>query len=632
MIDEAEVFCIDVETTGVNWLKDAVFGVAVAVPHCPAEQLVEYPTEAPVRTTYFDVRYEGGRYNELRAKAKEARGRYVNHNAKFDLHFLHNDGVVLNPGNTECTMIRAALIDEHRRKYDLDSIAHDYLGYGKDDQIYAELADLFGGSPTRRAQAGNFARAPRDLIERYARRDAEVALRVWAWQVGEIERQELGSVWALEKRLFRHVYNMERHGIRVDVNEAKDRADQITKQVDRTQRELNRIAGFEVNPNPSKSISELFQPVQDDNGDWVATDGTRLELTPAGKPSINADALRRMEHPAAAMILRLRKLIKTRDTFINGHILGYEHKGRVHPNINQVKGDETGGTSTGRLSYTGPALQQIPSRDQEIAKIVRPIFLPDDGQGWSYGDLDQHELRMFYHYAKPPEILRRYRENPDTDGHQVVADLTGLPRSPGPNGGANAKQVNLSLVFSMGAGTLAAKMGLPHTTESFTDRYGQTHEYLKPGPEAQEIMAEYHNKVLGVREVAQKANSVAKARGYVKTIMGRQIRFPGGEFTHKASGLIYQASSADCIKLDICNICEYLEAECPTGHLLLSIHDEFSLSLPKSTAKQHLDEVRRLIQERPGLPRELEVPIRIDFSELAEDWWEATQKPKIHDS
>lgn len=612
------IYCIDVETTGPKWTTDRVFGVAVAHP-VDVAQLLADPAGAPVRSEYFDVRANPGRYHQLADDVRNTNARLVNHNVKFDLHMLANDGVRPDPATAECTMIRASLIDEHLMSYSLDSLATKYLGMAKAADIYPALADLFGGRPTRNAQMPNLHRAPAGLVEPYARRDAELALRLWAWQEAEIDRQRLRDVYRLECRLFPHVFRMERHGIRVDADLASTRAEQMDVEHGRLVGQLRDIAGFDVNPSSPLDMHKLFAPRKDGAG-WVAADGTRLESTAGGKASINADALERMRHPAAATILRMRKIVRTKDTFIRGHVLGYEHNGRVHPNINQVKGDETGGTGTGRLSYVEPALQQIPSRDVATAELVRPIFLPDDGQGWSYGDLDQHELRIFHHYVNNPRIIRAYQGNPDLDGHGIVAELTGLPRNAPKSGGANAKQMNLGMVFNMGGGAMAEQMGMSYTVETFTNRNGDVHEYKKPGPEAQAIIDRYYEMVPGVKELAHKASSIAKTRGYVRTLFGRHIRFPGKQFTHKASGLVYQGTSADLNKDNIIRICEYLAAECPNASLLLNIHDEYSVSIPPG-ADHHLHELKRLVQNRP----EIRVPIRIDFSFPAANWWLATK-------
>ena len=624
-LDEYPVVCIDTETTGLDWGKDRVFGVAIAVPACTLEQLLADPLKAPIHTTYFDVRKDRQSYAALRNVAPKLQ-LYVNHNAKFDTHMLLNDGVILDRSKTRCSTMRACLINEHLNEYNLDAIATRYLKIGKYGDIYQELADQFGGRVTRSVQMKNLHLAPVEIVAKYAERDAEVALRLWAWQETELKRQGLLGVENLENRLYPHIFQMERDGIRVDLAKAEEQTMALDIKIKAGQKDLDNLAGFAVNPNPSGSINKLFSPTKDGSGRWVACDGTVLESTDAGKPSFNKEALERMKHPAAGMILRLRKLIKTRDTFIGGHILGHARNGRVHPNINQTKGDETGGTGTGRLSYTNPALQQIPARDKEIAAIVRPIFLPEVGHGWTYGDLDQHELRIFHHYVKNPAVVKSYCENPDLDGHQIVADLTGLPRNAPKSGGANAKQINLAMVFNMGGGELADRMNLPWTWERFKDAKGEVHEYKKAGPEAEAIMNKYYDMVPGVREIAQKARSIAKSRGHVKTLFGRHIRFPGGQFTHKASGLVYQGTAADLNKDNIIRVAEYLARECPEARVLLNIHDETSASLPLNSDWRKLCRgMRDVIQDRP----EIRVPLRIDFSELAPNWWEATKAPTV---
>lgn len=610
-----EQVAIDCESTGLEWARgDKAFGVSIALPNGYSE--------------YYDLRKDLKAFQWLREEVPQIR-RPVNHNISFDIHMLRTVDIRIDPKVAECTQIRAALINEHLMSYSLDSLASKYLGENKVDDIYAELAALFGGKPTRKAQAPNFHRAPESMMRRYARVDAELALKLWQWQEEEISRQDLRQVWELEMRLQPHVIASESVGIRIDEELANQRVKDIDRIVQQTQKELNRIAGFEVNPNPSGSIKRLFEPYKE--GDqWYAKDGTPIDTTDAGQPSLGKEALKKIKHPAAGLILKARKLMKTRDTFISGHILANAVDGYVHPNINQTKGDNgdgTEGTGTGRLSYTRPALQQIPSRDKEVAALVRPIFLPDPGQKWTYGDLDQHEFRIFAHYANPKSLIDAYAANPDLDMHQIVADMTGMPRSAPEAGGANAKQINLAMVFNMGGGELASQMNLPyHWETAMFDGEREERRFKKAGDEALEVMETYYRAVPGVREVARRAGSLAKSRGYVKTMYGRKIRFPGGMFTYKASGLVYQGTAADFNKRNICEIAEYIESECPHNRFLLNIHDEYSMSMldEGDITVRHLREMKRLVQDKG-----LRVPIRIDFGGLAANWWEATRQDVI---
>lgn len=613
----------DVETNGLQWYKDdRPFGLAITLSSGYSE--------------YYDLRTDLDAFHWAKEQFPKIR-KAVNHNIKFDWHMLRVVDIHMAPEICECTMIRAALINEHLMDYSLDALAKKYLKHQKMTSIYDELAALFGGASTKNAQVKNFPRAPREMMKRYAIADTEAAAELWQFQENEIRQKDrngfsLEEVWNLEKRLFPHLCRSEMRGIRVDVGYAEQTVPALTARVKQNMFDINKIAKMDVEVNSSKSLEKYFKPMQrgkDSQGNpmWFTKDGEQLITTKGGKASFAADSIKKLRDPVARTVIATRKLIKTRDTFVLGHVLGHQVGGRVHPNINQTKSDTDDGsvmgTGTGRLSITEPAMQQIPSRDKGTAELVRPIFLPEVGQKWTYGDLDQHEFRIFAHYAKPKELLKAFQLDKHLDMHQIVADLTGLPRSAQESGGANAKQINLAMVFNMGGGELASRMGLPFTWESATfDGETEPRWFKRAGQEALDVMELYYQKVPGVREVARQASSLAKTRRYVRTMRGRAIRFPGGKFAYKASGMVYQGTAADFNKENICHIAEYIESECPHNSFLLNIHDEYSMSMQDEgdITIKHLKEMKHLIEDKGLL-----VPISIDFGGLADNWWLATQ-------
>lgn len=608
-LSEYPYIALDVETTGLRWWSDRIFGVAVSAPDGSS--------------WYWDTRRDP---NVLRWLAEEVpRCRMiVNHHIKYDAHFLREAGIHLPMDRIDCTMIRAALIDEHLLTYDLDSLGMKYLGIGKDTSIYAKLAEMFGGKPTSHSQGANLHRAPPDWVGQYATQDTTTALKLWEWQQNEIESQDLSKVLQLERQLLPVLIEMERGGVRVDVARAEEAAEDIDRRSVVLQQELNKLAGFEVNPNPSGSIHRLFQPKRHEDGKrWVLCDGTIAGSTDGGAPSLNADCLRAMKHPAASMILRLRKMLKTRDTFLRGHILGHHHEGVVHCNYNQTKSDNDRGTGSGRLSVNDPALQQIHKRDEDIAAVVRAIFLPDEGCEWVCNDWAQMDFRVFAHYVRNEEILNAYKQNPRMDFHQLVSDMTGIPRKPRWAGDANSKQINLGLIFGMGIGKLAQEMGLPYT-EEYSESRKKT--WLKPGPEAVAVMEKYNEAVPGVEDLLSNASSVAKARGYVRTIMGRRIRFPRGQFTHKAGGLIFQGSAADALKVKLVEVHQYLQSTGSGARLMLNVHDEFDNSVPKGRTDIHA-EITRIVTHFDGVgtPIKFRVPI-LSEQGIGPNWWIACKE------
>jgi DNA polymerase I-like protein with 3'-5' exonuclease and polymerase domains len=158
------------------------------------------------------------------------------------------------------------------------------------------------------------------------------------------------------------------------------------------------------------------------------------------------------------LIVQAREINKFHNTFLQG-ILKYEHKGRVHAEINQLRSDN-GGTVSGRLSMSNPNLQQLPARNKEFGPKIRGLFLPEEGHKWGSFDYSQQEPRMVVHYAASigdgyegsQELVAAY-ENASADFHQTVADLCGIERT-------QAKTIGLGLMYGMGKNKLAASLGL----------------------------------------------------------------------------------------------------------------------------------------------------------------------------
>lgn len=607
-----KVVCFDVETFGLDW-KDptqGVFGVAFL---------------SDSEKFYFDVRKTPEKLGYIEKQFLEA-DKIVNHNIKFDVHMLTQLGVKIPVEKCECTQIRAALINEHLPRMSLDYLSETYLGKNKENDIYPELAKIFGGDPTRKAQILNLHRAPFELVSKYAIKDVVLAKELWEWQEKEIERQGLQKVWGLEKRLFPVIVKMERGGVRIDEGRAIKSKKELEKILFKTEQELYKIAGFECNYNPSHDISRIFNP-QLINNEWVLCDGTIADKTNTGKASIGSNVLKRMTHPAANLILRCRKISKTINTFLDGHILGHVKNGKLHANINQVVGgfgDSTEGTKTGRFSMSRPALQQIPARDADIAAILRPLFLPDEGDEWLSVDYSQFEFRIFAHYVNNTDINRMYSENPRMDFHQLVADLAGIPRNATEAGGPNAKQVNLGVLMGMGEGKMAQEMLLPYTKE-MANFDGKEREILIAGEEAKDVIIKYHESIPGVKQMAQSAKRVALNRGYVFTLMGRHVRYPNKSQVYKAPSNIYQGGAADCLKVKLIELDELLTRE-GKGRILFSVHDEINISIPRGD-RDLQEKIVRCMETFDGIscPIELRVPIKSDPG-VGLNWAEASGK------
>ena len=603
---------VDVETTGLHWWKDRVFGVSLS--------WWDERTDRP-ESFYGDIR-EGNIYKWMRDHLPRLQ-KVVNHNIKFDLHMLRESKIVIPLNRISCTMIREAIIDENKYEYGLDALSWKYLKRGKKD-IWPELAKMFGGKPTKEEQAPNLVRAPREMVAEYANMDTANALEIHGHQDTIIREEELENIDALEQRLLGVVVRMEHGGVRVDVDKAEQSANFLDRDVRRQQKELDRLVGRPVNVNSAPQVKVILGVHQDENGNWWTKDKVRLEPTESGKSgSLKTEKLYQCTMPEARYIAEIRASIKARDTFLRKYILEMSHKEYIHANINQTRTEEGDGTYTGRFSITDPALQQIHKRNKKMAAIVRACFIPDEGAEWGCYDWAQKDFRIFGHYVNDPKINQIYADNPAADFHKVTSDITGLPRDRDEKtGGANAKQMNLGLIFGMSAGRMAKEMFLPYTLNE--------KGFYVAGPEAEELFSKYHRNIPGAERLKKSVGSVARSRGYIRTQLGRRLRFPDGNGAYKAAGILFQGQAAESMKVKMCELQDLVDArnaESPgTARFKLVVHDEFDLSLGLNRNREVDQEIKNLLQRFDGeeTPLKYRIPVLSDFG-LGPDWWEASK-------
>ena len=594
----------DTETTGLEYKKDEVFGFSVSTPDG--------------KDYYYDVREFPKSKKWITDQAAKFQGKIVMHNASFDIRMSDHSNIFIDPEKCIDTVILACQINEHLFSYSLDDLAKRYLKKEKETTIYQAMADIFGGLATRNVQIGRISQAPSSIVGPYAKMDTRLTLELFEWQCSEIKRQGIESIVGFELDKMPTFIRTEMHGIRIDSDYAEKAQGKLTPIINKKQKQLDKIAGKSINPDSSQQIKAMFDPYETDEG-WFTKDGVPVGTTPKGGPSIDAEILRGMDHPASKLILDLRSMHKMRDTFLGKHVLEHSVNGRVYPSINQSKGED-GGTGTGRLSYTGPALQQIPSRNKELAAIIKPAFLPDEGQVWVDCDMASFEVRVFAHLVENLEIYRIYKNDPEADFHQMVADLTGLVRNAEYSGQPNSKQLNLSMIFNSGNGAIAEKMGMPWYWDSFVPRGKMEKDritYKKPGLEAKRIIDEYHRRLPGIKEFATSQKELAISQGYIETSVGRRLRFPRGYKAYKASGLKIQATAADINKENWKLIESSLENN---GRLLLNTHDSYGMSIDEDW-KPHYDRVRNALQRD-----RLNVPLILDWSGTGHNWHQALQK------
>lgn len=602
-----DYFAYDTETTGLAPHRGArVFGFSISAG--------EHDYYYDIRQTPQAVRWLNDQFSKLK------KTKVICHNASFDYRMSKASGINPPINLLHDTILNAALINEHEISYSLDALAAKYTDVRKEGAtLYERLKTQFGGLATANVQMKNLPDAPIDIVADYAKADTRATLELYRKQCELIEQQELSDILRFELQLMPILIKNEMHGVRVDTDAAERAKKKLTKQITSLQKKLDSIVGFACNVNAPAHMHKIFKPKKIE-GRWEACDGTILQVTDTGNASINIHALRNMQHPAAALIIDLRETLKTRDTFIDGHILNSQVNNRVFPTIHQsksAKGSAVAGTATGRLSYSEPAMQQIPERNKVRAEIVKKIFLPEENQVWIDTDMSSFEVRIFAHYVNNNKLLDAYKKNSELDMHQYVADITNLPRNPTRSGEANAKQLNLAMMYNQSAGSSAEMMGLPWEWTSFINREGETIKYKKAGAEALVILEKYHHNFVGVKELINKAKSIAMQRGFLKTRYGRRLRFPDKRLCYKAIAVLCQSAAADENKKNWLLINEVIKDT--STKLLLNVHDSYSFSIEKNIAKNQLQEIKNNIEQNRGL----RIPLILEVNKPGATWWQS---------
>src|SRR5579859_1169512 len=491
----AKQLCVDVETKDPG-LKELG----------PGTRRGSYIVGISLRTDdgrggYYPIRHDGGGNLDPRITLDWARdelnrfdGHIVGTNLIYDLDFCANEGITFtNAKSFLDVQIAEPLIDENRLRYNLNALALDYLGESKRTDLMAEAAIAYGFG---KDIGGSIWRLPARFVGPYAEGDTELPLRILPLQMKRLEAEGLMPLFRIESELIPALLSMRRRGVRVSPQRVEEVRAKLVKMRDEALQEVRRHAGPRAELMEADSLAQAVE----DRGIPVAR-------TPKSRaPQINKALLERYANdPLIAAISAGRKV----NTIINMTLDGItKHliNGRVHCEFNQLKSD-VGGTIA-RFSCSNPNLQQVASKDKDLAPLVRSCFIPEDGEEWACFDLSHIEYRLLTHYAVGPgaeEAREKYRNDPNTDFHSACAIMA----KKDPNDGfvrKRIKNVNFGKVYGSGVDTMATTMGCSRE-------------------EAQEFINMYDRELPWVKKTFEKASNTAKSKGYITTLLGRRQRF-----------------------------------------------------------------------------------------------------------
>jgi DNA polymerase-1 len=306
-------------------------------------------------------------------------------------------------------------------------------------------------------------------------------------------------------------------------------------------------------------------------------------------------------HPVLTSLLRIRETKKL-GTTVEGLIAEIAKDGRIHTHFQQTV------AATGRLSSTGPNLQNIPVRTEEGRKI-RDCFTVGKGYvSLLTADYSQIEMRIMAHLSHDERLLAAF-----TSGEDLHATVAGLVF------GVKQSEVDPEMRRQMKAMSYGLAYGL--------SSYGLAIQLDISPPAAQQLMDTYFERFGGIRDYLKTVVEDARKVGYTETIMGRRRYLPDLMHDNRqrrevaermALNAPIQGSAADIIKLAMLNVQIAIEKEKLKSRLLLQIHDELILEVVSGEEEK----ISKLVRREMGAAYPLKAPLDVNAG-LGLTWHEA---------
>jgi DNA polymerase-1 len=558
------VIAVDTEATGLSIAdgKDKCIGVSVATV-----------IDGTPYSHYFPFAHVTGDNcsSDVLGKLKqllEADHTLVFCNAQYDILSLETIGINVEHTNFIDVPTVAHLINENKPyNKGLDSLAQYYLkDSGKHKDEFLEKQKKIGWPETTWEQ-----------MWPYAVVDAELTWRLWSVLRITHQWEDLpDEIWPHKQNLIRLLLSMKRHGVRIDVQLAKEYVHKGEQEMAQIEKDLG------INPASPKQMKKLLI---DDLGLPVVKNS---KLT--GAPSFDKEAmltydsmLEKLENPVAKRIKEFRGWQKAVSAAYRPYLdlVGMDGRLRCSYRLH--------GTATGRLSCAEPNLQQIPkSSDKPWNGKVKECFIAEDGFVLINADFSQLELRLATAYAGEEELKEVFNE-----GRDIFTEMSkqlGMSRH-------ETKTLVYSMQYGAGEQRLMNAFGVDK-------------------PTAKQIRQNYFDTYPHFRRLNERCTAKVEQTGEIKIWSGRKRRFEHRNDAYKAMNSLIQGGAADIVERIMVKCFQELEG--PECRMLLQVHDSITFEVKESVVPQYMEKIRITMEDVNAVTGDINFDVR--FAVEVDNW------------
>jgi len=582
-LQQAELFAIDSETTSLDYMQAQIVGLSFAIEPGQAAYLPlahDYPG-APAQLDREQV------LERLRPLLENTRKTKLGHHLKYDRSVLANHGIRLR-GIGYDSMLESYVLDSTASRHDLDSLCQKYLSHTN-----IKFEDVAG----KGAKQLTFDQVALEQAAPYAAEDADMTLRLhqalWPRLAAAPRLKTLFE--ELELPLLEVLGDMERAGVRVDVDMLARQSGELAERMQAVEAEAHALAGQAFNLGSPKQIQSILYEQQ------------RLPVlakTPKGAPSTAESVLQELalDYPLPRLILEHRSLSKLKSTYTDKLPQQVNPAtGRVHTSYHQAV------AATGRLSSSDPNLQNIPIRSEE-GRRIRQAFIPAPGCRMLAADYSQIELRIMAHLSGDAGLVAAFSRGEDIHRATAAEVFMTSPEQVSGEQRRSAKAINFGLIYGMSAFGLARQLGIDRN-------------------QAQRYVDLYFQRYPGVKAYMESTRALAGEQGYVETLFGRRLYLPDIKASNMqrrqaaertAINAPMQGTAADIIKKAMLSVDEWIKTAAQDVVMIMQVHDELVFEVPAA----RIDSAAQEIRSRMEHAATLSVPLLVEVG-VGDNWDQA---------
>lgn len=571
--------CFDTETTGIDALNAELVGMSFSFEKGKGFY-VPFPENQEEAQTLIE-KFRSFFENESIEK--------IGQNIKYDLKILSNYNIQVK-GKLFDTMIAHYLINPDMR-HNMDILSETYLKYAP-----KSIETLIGKKGKNQLSMRDI---PLEDIKEYATEDADITFQLKEHFQPILEKVGTKKLFdEIEIPLVPVLADMEKEGIRLDVEFLKSMSVDMQKEIDAFEQQIYETAGEKFNLASPKQLGDILF-------DKLKIGGTKQKKTKTGQYATGEEVLSYLanEHQIVRDILEWRQMVKLQSTYIDALPNQVDTKtGRVHTDYMQTV------AATGRLSSTNPNLQNIPIRTEK-GRLIRKAFIArDENYTLLSADYSQIELRIIAALCGEENMIKAFQNHEDI--HKSTAakvfnvpldEVTKEQRS-------HAKTVNFGIIYGVSAFGLSNQTNLSRKESAeLIEAYYQTYPKLKSFMTSQVDFARENGYV----------ETISGRRRYLKDINSANAIVRGGAERNAVNAPI-QGSAADIIKIAMINIHKKLTSEHWKSKMLLQVHDELVFDVHNS----ELEKIQPMIKHEMENAFKMAVPLDVEIG-LGKNWLEA---------